>query len=387
MWLTIPKWVDAGLIPLINVTLAFLATGVIFLALDVDPVFAVSVMLKGAFGYADGVGYTLFYMTNFIFTGLAVAVAAHAGLFNIGGEGQALMGGLGIGFFVLAADSFLPGPLIWVVGFVGAALFGMAWALIPAVLQAYRGSHVVITTILFNFIAASIAVYLLVNVLIEKGSQSPETRAFSPGAKVLQLHDVLAYFGIQMAPSPLNLVTVWALLCCLGIWFLLWRTRWGYAIRASGTNPEAAEYAGIHRKRVIIMAMCISGALAGFLAVNEILGVQGRVVLNFTGGAGFAGIAVSLMGRNHPLGIILAALLFGVLFQGGAELAFEIPTLTRDMITTIQGLVILFSGALGFMFHPLFAQYFRMRMLTKHAAQKPVESQGPDKKRQEGEPA
>ena len=232
------------------------------------------------------------------------------------------------------------------------ALFGAAWAFIPAWAQAYRGSHIVITTIMFNFIASALMVYLLVNVLVEPGNMSPETREFAPSGHLPFMHEVLAGFGITITKSPLNVSIFWALICCVAIWFYIWRTRWGYALRTVGHSERAAVYAGINPQRVILVTMCISGALAGFVGINELAGVQHRLLLNFTAGYGFTGIAVSLMGRNHPVGIVLASLLFGILYQGGAELAFEMPKISREMVVTIQGLVILFSGALAYMSEP-----------------------------------
>jgi simple sugar transport system permease protein len=144
----------------------------------------------------------------------------------------------------------------------------------------------------------------------------------------------------------------------VAVWHLLWRTRLGYEIRAVGANTDAAVYGGIKPDRIIIIAMLISGALAGLMAVNEILGVQHRLVLEFAGGAGFVGIAVALLGRSHPVGVVLAAMLFGLLYQGGAELSFARPAITRDMIVVIQGLVILFMGALEQAFRPYVSRYF-----------------------------
>ena len=141
-------------------------------------------------------------------------------------------------------------------------------------------------------------------------------------------------------------------MCCVLVWLFIWHTRWGYEVRTVGQNETAAVYAGISPSRNIIIAMCLSGALAGMVGINEIMGVQHRLILDFTGGYGFVGIAVALMGRNHPVGIVLAALLFGALYQGGGELSFEIPTITRYMVVVIQGLVILFSGALEHLFRP-----------------------------------
>jgi simple sugar transport system permease protein len=155
-----------------------------------------------------------------------------------------------------------------------------------------------------------------------------------------------------MARSPLNLSFVIALIAAVAVWVLIWRTRLGYIIRATGHSEKAVIYAGHDPARIIMIVMAISGGLAGLMALNEILGVQERVILNFTSGYGFTGIAVALMGRNHPFGIVLASLLFGALYQGGAELDFEFQTITREMVLMIQGLIILFSGALALMFVP-----------------------------------
>ena len=158
----LPRWIDIGLIPVINIGLALLVSGLIIVAIGENPFAAMAIMIRGALGYGEGIGYTLYYTTNFIFTGLAVAIAFHAGLFNIGGEGQAYIGGLGVGLAMLAFDSSLPFFLLLPLGILAAAVFGAAWAAIPAWLQAYRGSHIVITTIMFNFIAAAVMVYLMV---------------------------------------------------------------------------------------------------------------------------------------------------------------------------------------------------------------------------------
>lgn len=355
----LPRWIDIGLIPVINLCLALLVSGLIILAIGENPFTAMGIMIRGALGYGEGIGYTLYYTTNFIFTGLAVAIAFHAGLFNIGGEGQAYIGGLGVGLAMLAFDSYLPFFLLLPVGILAGALFGAAWAAIPAWLQAYRGSHIVITTIMFNFIGAALMVYLMVNVLIKPGQMSPESREFAEAGQLPFIHEILAGIGIEVTRTPLNLSIVWALICCVAVWAFIWRTRWGYELRAVGHNEAAAVYAGVRPRHIVVAAMCISGALAGFVGFNEIMGVHHRLLLNFTAGYGFTGIAVSLMGRNHPFGVVLASLLFGILYQGGAELAFEVPTITRELVVTIQGLVILFSGALAYMSTPWVTRVYR----------------------------
>jgi ABC-type uncharacterized transport system permease subunit len=367
--ITLPAWIEIGVIPVLNIIMALFFAGLIMLAIGVNPIEAVGIMINGAFGYDEAIGYTLYYTTNFIFTGLAVAVAFHASLFNIGGEGQAYIGGLGVGLVFLTLDKYLPTFLLIPIGIIAAGLFGAAWAFIPAWLQAYRGSHIVITTIMFNFIASSIMVYLLVNVLIKPGQMSPESRVFDEAAWLPFMHEFLGWFGIAVTRSPLNLSLFFALACCLFVWIYIWRTRWGYELRTAGQSEDAARYAGIRPKTVIISAMCLSGALAGFVAVNEIMGVHHRLLLNFTAGYGFTGIAVSLMGRNHPIGIILASLLFGVLYQGGAELAFEIPKITREMVVAIQGLIILFSGALALMLRPWVVRVYLMFKPVDEVAQ------------------
>lgn len=364
----LPAWIDIGVLPALNILMAFLVAGLIVLLVGENPLEALDVLVAGAFGYPGSLGYTLYYTTNLIFTGLAVAVAHHAGLFNIGGEGQAYIGGLGVGVVALSLDTALPGWLLIPLAGLAGGLFGAAWAFIPAWLQAHRGSHIVITTIMFNFLAAALMVHLMVNVVIEPGQMSPQSRELAESAWLPFVHDILDGFGVEVTPSPLNLSIVWAGLACLFVWLLIWRTRWGYAIRTVGKNEKAAVYAGIDPKRVIVVSMVISGALAGFVGLNEILGVHHRLLLNFTAGYGFTGIAVALMGRSHPVGIVLASLLFGALYQGGTELDFEFQTITRDLVVVIQGLVILFSGALAYMLHPTALRLWRNRTARREAA-------------------
>ena len=352
----LPRWVDYGLMPALNVAAAFLVSGLVVLLIGENPVEAVKVLVWGSLGWNEGIGFTLFYATNFIFTGLAVAIAFHAGLFNIGGEGQAYLGGLGVALACLALDRYVPWWVTLPVAVLGAAAFGAAWAFIPALLQAKRGSHVVITTIMFNFIAASMMVYLLVNLLSKRGSMQPETRTFESGGRLPLLQDVLP--GTDFGSAPVNLSFLLALAACLLVWIVVWRTRLGYEIRTFGANPVAAVYAGISPLRITVVTMLMSGGLAGMMAINEIMGSQHRLLIEFVAGYGFVGIAVALMGRAHPIGIVFAAILFGMLYQGGAELAFEMPTITRDMIVVIQGLVILFAGALEHMFRPVLLRIF-----------------------------
>jgi general nucleoside transport system permease protein len=354
----LPRWADIALVPALTVLAAFAVSGLVVLAIGENPIEAIWLILKGALGSKYGWGYTLYYTTTFIFTGLAVAIAFKAGLFNIGGEGQAALAGLGVVWVCFAAEP-LPGFLLILLGIAGAAGFGAAYAAIPAYLQAKRGSHIVITTIMFNFIAVAILEYLLANWMGRPGSGAPESRFIANHAIAPGMHTMLAMVGISFPKTPLNISFFVALLAAAGVWLLVWHTRLGYEIRVVGASPTAAEYAGISPSRIIIITMLISGGLAGLLAVNEIMGVQHRLVLGFTEGAGFVGIAVALMGRAHPLGVVLAAFLFGVLYQGGAELSFDKPSIKRDMIVVIQGFVILFAGALEFAFKRPLSRMFR----------------------------
>ena len=340
-----PQWVDVFVIPLISLVIAFAISALVILAIGENPLEAVRVMVTGALGSTYGWGYTLYYATNFMFTGLAFAVAFHAGLFNIGGEGQAMLGGLGVALVCL----MIPWPhwaLALPAAMIGGALFGAAWAAIPAYLQAARGSHIVITTIMFNLIGASLLNYMLVNVLRPTGQMDPASPRFPPGTNLPTLHEIAGFFGLTMfRGAPANITLFVALIACVLVWLLIWRTRLGYEIRAFGRSEPAAIYAGISPLKITMVAMLISGALAGLMAINNVMGEAERLVLNAVEGAGFIGIAVALMGRSHPFGVFLAAILFGFLYQGGAELSLW-TNIPRELIVVIQALVILFTGAL-----------------------------------------
>ena len=342
---TLPRWVDIVLIPLINLLIAFVLSGLVILAIGENPVDAVRVMVTGALGSTYGWGYTLYYATNFIFTGLAVAVAFHARMFNIGGEGQAMLGGLGVALVCLA----VPWPhwlIALPVALAAGAIFGAAWAAIPAYLQAKRGSHIVITTIMFNFIGAALLNYMLVNQMRPAGSMDPASARFPEGSNLPTFQDFFELFGLTVfRGAPANVSFVVACLACVLVWWLIWRTRLGYEIRAFGHSEPAARYAGISPVRIIMIAMLISGGLAGAMAINNVMGEAERLVLNSVEGAGFIGIAVALMGRSHPVGVFIAAILFGFLYQGGAELSLW-SNIPRELVVVIQALVILFTGAL-----------------------------------------
>lgn len=361
----LPKWADVVLVPLISLLLAAIIAALVILAIGQDPWEALTVMVQGSVMNAYGWGYTLYYATSFMFTGLAVTVAFHASLFNIGGEGQAQLGGLGVALACL----FIPWPH-WTLALLGATLaaaaFGAAWAAVPAYLQARRGSHIVITTIMFNYIAAAFLIFMLVDVLRPAGQMDPATANFPETAHLPTLNEVPGFNLFFTSNVPANVTLFIALGMAVVVWLLLWRTRLGYAIRAFGKSEAAARYAGISPFMIVMVAMLISGGLAGMMAINNVMGEAERLLQNSASGAGFIGIAVALMGRNHPVGVVLAALLFGFLFQGGAELGLwtKIPI---EMRIVVQGLVILFTGALDMMVRMLLTWVFNALRAGKTA--------------------
>lgn len=358
----LPTWADVVLVPLISLLLAAIFSAIVLLAIGQSPKEALSVMVEGAVGSPYAWGYTLYYATSFIFTGLAVTVAFHGSLFNIGGEGQAQLGGLGVALVCLSMN-WPHWTLALPAAMIGAAVFGAAWAAIPAYLQARRGSHIVITTIMFNYIAAALMIHILVNVLRPPGQMDPASANFPEGTALPTLHEIPGLSLIFTKQVPANVTFFIALICAWLVWVLLWRTRLGYEIRAFGKSEKAAAYAGISSFKIIMVAMLISGGLSGLMAINNVMGESGRLLQNASEGAGFIGIAVALMGRNHPVGVILAAILFGFLFQGGAELGLW-TSIPIELRTVVQGLVILFTGALdqmvrmmlGFVFRPSLAK-------------------------------
>jgi ABC-type uncharacterized transport system permease subunit len=323
-------------------------------------------LVKGAFGSRSGLSYTLYYATTFVFTGLAVAVAFHGGLFNIGGEGQAMLGGLGAALAALslggppaglgdaAADGAGGDALRARLGGRAGGAAGLAWQ--PC---RHHDHHVQLPGRLADGLAAGRPA----EGGRQHGAGEPRLRAPVPACRACT--SCSADWGWTGPSTPLNLSLLLAIAAAVLVYLVLWRSQPGYALRAVGFSPEAARYAGIAPRVQIMRSMMLSGALAALVGINEIAGVQGRLLADFVAGAGFAGIAVSLIGRNHPLGIVLAALLFGALYQGGAELAFEIQGFSREMVFTLQGLIVLFAGAMAQVAAPSLARLHRWMTRTR----------------------
>lgn len=345
----------ALLATLINLIGALLLGGLLIIAVGADPWAALQVVYAGAFGSSTGLSYTFYYATNYIFAGLAFAVAAQAGQFNIGAEGQAYIAGLGAGLACLA----LPGIPWWLalpVVVVVAGGFGAGWAFIPALMEAKRGSHLIITTIMFNFLASLLMTFIIVNLLRVPGSAIPSSGPMPESSYLPRIDQILTAIGIRTTETPLTIMIFVALALAVALTVLIFHSRWGFELRALGKSPEAAAFAGVPVTRVKIQAVMLSGAIAGMIGVNEVMGAQHRVLLELAAGYGFTGIAVALIGANHPIAIIPAAILFGALQQGGASLSFMFPTVSRDVVIIVQGLVILSAGGLIHMLRPTLVQ-------------------------------
>ena len=303
-----------------------------------NPWHVLQILGKSAFGSGYDFGMTLFYSTPLIFAGLAVAVAFHAGLFNIGAEGQLTLGALAAAV-VGALWPRLPWPAAPILAGLAALLAGTIWGAIPGWLRARRGSHEVINTIMLNFIAAGLASYVTLYLFKNPDTQNPETRQIGAGYLIHQ-------FGI-FGGAPVSTALPLAVLTAILVWILLWKTVIGYEMRAVGQSESAARAAGIDAGKIRIFAMALAGGLAGLVGVGEVLGNAGKFRLGFSPQYGFIGIAVALLGRNQPAGVVAAALLFGALHKGTADLDLETDHVTREVSLILQALIILSVSAEG----------------------------------------
>lgn len=307
-----------------------------------SPLHAGSALVYGIFGSWSGIAAVLFQTTTLLFAGLAVAVPYRAGLFNIGGEGQLLVGAFAAAMVPLALP-FLPGIVIIVLSMLAAALAGALWGAIPGLLRAGRGVHEVINTIMMNFIAAGLTGYLTVHVFQESG-MIPQTAAIPVAARLPRL-GALPFQGNPIpVSSPANVALFVALFGLVFVSWLVLRTPFGYELRALGQGEKAAITSGISQKKVILAAMAWGGALAGLGGVNEVLGFRYRFLDNFSGGIGFLGIAVALLGRLSGAGMLLAALLLGALSAGAIEIDL-FTRVPRDIIMIVQAVILLFVVA------------------------------------------
>ncbi len=320
--------------PLLAVVLALAVGAVFILAIGERPLEVYRLMLAGCFGSGYGIGQTLTRATPLVFTGLAVALGFRAGLFNIGGEGQLYLGGFAAALVGVAGHA-LPAIVLLPATILAAAAAGALWGAIPGVLKARFGSHEVINTIMLNFVAFALVAYLGRS-LFEPATV--HTAAIAKAAELPRLGDWLP----ELKGSPANAAILLALLAAAAVAMFLFRTRAGYELRAVGMNAPAAESGGISIGATHAKAMALSGALAGLGATSFVLGYKHFFEQGFSGGAGFLGIAVALLGRNHPAGVLIAALFFGALSYGGLTIGQRVP---KELVELLQALVILFAIA------------------------------------------
>jgi len=337
-------WRSLVIIPSLAV-LSALIVGAVFIVFTegLDAILpAYRALFSGAFLGWSSISETLLVATPLILAGLAVALGFRAGLFNIGAEGQMTVGGL---IAVIAGFSFdgLPAilhiPLALLAGFLGGAL----WGFIPGLLRAKTGAHEVITTIMLNFIAFRSLDYILKLPGIQaEGRFDPISQPVLPSSR---LPRILAWLPIDAAGGlRLHVGFLVALAMAWVVYWLLFKTTWGFEFRAVGANPHAAKYGGMSVTVAIILVMTLSGALAGMAGGNETLGVLGRASPGFTAAIGFDAIALALLGRSHPGGVVLSAVLFGALRAGGRTMQVQ-SEVGIDLIVIIQALIIVFIAA------------------------------------------
>ncbi len=325
------RWQEIGT-PLVAVVLALLIGSAFILFVGENPITAYSILFKESFGSVRNIATTLQRATPLMFTGLAVAFAFRAGLFNIGAEGQLYIGAFAaawVGFTFTGLPRFIHLPLAIAAGMAGGAL----WGSIPGYLKAKLGVHEVINTIMLNFVALYLTDWLATGPF-HGGSWVPETARIKATAALARLYP----------PTRLSAGIYLALVAAFVAYLILWKTKRGYELRAVGLNPQAAEYGGINVARNTIIAMAISGAFAGLAGTEQILGLHNRFIIRFSADLGFMGVAVALLGKNHPFGVILAAILFGAL-QAGSAAMDRLTSVPRELITIIQALIIFFVAA------------------------------------------
>ena len=346
------------LYPLVAVGAAFLVGGILVAIIGDDPIKTYSLLISNSFGSMKDFGYTLFIATPLIFTGLSVAVAFRSGLLNIGAEGQLVVAAfatawVGIKFGGTVVDVFgkqvdyswysLPSFLLIPLCIITAVMVGGLWGALPGYLKARFGSHEVINTIMLNFIAIALVSYLTQYHYKKPGDPILQTVPIGEAAHIPRISQFIPGMPEFV---PLSIAFLIAVAMCVAVYVFLWKTKWGYELRAVGENPSAAEYGGISPRRQVVVAMTISGALAGMVAIGEVLGYRYLYYHDFSGEVGFLGIAVALLGRNHPVGVFISALFFAILYRGGIFVDAFTNYVSKDLVEILQAVVILFVASL-----------------------------------------
>jgi general nucleoside transport system permease protein len=326
---------ESVLPPLVALVVALVAGDLLIMAYGQSPGVVWRALLEGTWGNSYGFGQVLYKATTLACTGLAVAVGLRAGLFNIGAEGQLAAGGFGAGLVGLLLPAGTPAPVAVLLCVLAAVTAGGAVGSVPGVLRARFGAHEVITTIMLNFIVLALLNYLTVSFL--KGEGTLHTGEIHAGALPRVSEFIPAFHG-----SAANVVLFLALAVALIAWWFLFRTRAGFELRATGLQPRAAEYGAVQVTSVWWRAMALSGAIAGVGGLNFVLGYKHYYEESFASGAGFLGIAVAIVGRNHPIGVVLAALVFATISQGGLAVNAVVP---KQIVDVLQAVVIIAVAA------------------------------------------
>jgi simple sugar transport system permease protein len=326
---------EAVLPAIVALLIAAVVGDLLIISFGQSPAAVYRLLFEGTWGNAYGFGQVLYKTTTLTFTGLAVSYGLRAGLFNIGGEGQLAAGGFCAALVGLILPTGLPSLLVLPIFILAAAVGGGVVGGVSGVLKARFGAHEVITTIMLNFVVLALLNYIVTAHLAVEGTV--HTRAIVAGA-IPRLENLASGFH----GSAANYVLVLALLAAGGVWWYLFRTRQGFELRAVGLQPEAAEYGGVVVSKVWLRAMVISGALAGLGGLNYVLGYKHYYEEGFAGGAGFLGIAVAIVGRNSPVGVVLAALLFATISQGGLAVNALVP---KEFVDVLQAVVIIAVAA------------------------------------------
>jgi len=329
--------------PALAILFGMVISSIIILAIGRSPLEVFGIMVRFSLGRTDSLFSILFKSTPLILSGLAVAMSFRVNLFNIGVEGQYY-----IGAFFAAYVGFslrgLPAAVHLPLALLAAALGGMVWGLLPIILKLRRGAHEVITTIMMNYIASAVLLYLI-NDIFRDPSQAGTPRVRTPdvaaAARIPSLGPLFAQFGLTGSDvQKLNALLLLGVLLAIVLAFVLARTRFGYEVRVVSANPEAAEAAGIPNARVQFWVFMLSAGVAGLIGLNDILGFFGYLDIDFPKGLGFLGISIALLAKNNPIGVIPAALLFGFLDRGaqGVQFFARVP---KETIVIMQAIIIL----------------------------------------------
>jgi general nucleoside transport system permease protein len=317
--------------PVVALFVALICGDILIMSYGQSPSHVYALLLEGTWGNAYGFGQVIYKATTLIFTGLAVSLGIRAGLFNVGAESQLAAGGFLAAIAGLILSPAVPGVVAVPLCMLAAALGGGIVGAVPGYLRVRFGAHEVIVTIMLNFVVLALLNWIVATRLhVPETLHTPEIHAGS--IPRLDLF-IPAFHG-----SAANLTVIVAILAAVAVWFFLFRSRRGYELRAVGLQPDAAEYGGVNVGGVWFRALTLSGAIAGLGGINYVLGYKHYYEDGFAGGSGFLGIAVALVGRNHPLGVILAALFFATLSQGGLAIHAVVP---KQMVEVLQGVVIL----------------------------------------------